>query len=70
MTVNVPPLALYWIGGVSGNWLNDRLTMIPRPLCFIFAASLWTLGLFGLAFVRSKAGLYAIVCLASMPAAW
>ena len=68
--VNIPPAFLYWVGGTCGAYMNDRATGVPRVFMFCIACSLWVAGLFCLAFVKSKAGLYAIVCIVSVPAAW
>ncbi|CAD6583332.1 MAG: hypothetical protein CYPHOPRED_002341 [Cyphobasidiales sp. Tagirdzhanova-0007] len=68
--LNIPPAFLYWVGGTCGAYMNDRATGVPRVFMFCIACSLWVAGLFCLAFVKSKAGLYAIVCIVSVPAAW
>ncbi|WWC93883.1 hypothetical protein V866_000720 [Kwoniella sp. B9012] len=60
--LNIPPAALYWIGGIGGNMLADRLTMIPRPLYLLTTLSIYTAGMFCLAYVRSIGALYAIIC--------
>lgn len=58
------------MGGTLGALLNDRLTMIPRPIVYTFSCSCWVVCLFLLAFVTSKAALYAIVIIGSFFAAW
>ncbi|KAM0748528.1 MFS general substrate transporter [Meredithblackwellia eburnea MCA 4105] len=68
--LTIPPAFLYWVGGIFGSWVNDRATSIPRFLMFNFACSIWIGLLCALAFVRNKAGLYVIMCFASIFAAW
>ncbi|OCF32499.1 hypothetical protein I317_06825 [Kwoniella heveanensis CBS 569] len=68
--LNIPPAALYWIGGIGGNILTDRMTMIPRPVILCTTLTLVTGGMFALAYVRSIGALYAIICIMQVFASW
>ncbi|KAI5480543.1 MFS general substrate transporter [Pseudohyphozyma bogoriensis] len=68
--LNIPPAVVYLAAGIAGGYLSDHSVRLSRPLIVIINCVL-AIGLFaGLAFCRSNAGLYALICLASIPPAW
>ncbi|WVQ82022.1 hypothetical protein IAT38_004150 [Cryptococcus sp. DSM 104549] len=68
--LNIPPAVIYLCAGIGGNWLIDRAHKVPRP-AVIMVGFAWACAMFiCMAFVKSKASLYACVCLATIPGAF